>query len=269
MASNLATYPGDTLATAFGLGSFGSGVAQGTLQSVVATGAQITNVSVSGIQYPGNTQDPGHRDIPIALENSVAPGPGGGAIEKITYGFPTQYGTDPISGSPLFNQITAQQNRTRKTSLGVTPNTWACSSSSSTRAVPPPTSTWLPAIPGAGPDARPSEVAGIASLGGGLAIINSFDNWSSDASEYGGGWMTVAMHEIGHSLNFFHDDASPPLTIMNGGTNRAVPVRRACRRTWPGASLPGDVDIVNGQHIMRPDANDINMYQFTVANPAR
>ncbi len=109
VAANLATYPGDTLDTAYPLGTFGSGVATGTLQSVVATGAQITNASASGINNPGNVLDPGHRDIPLAIEDSVPAGSGGEAIPEITYGFPTIYGSDPISGDPLYNQITAQQ----------------------------------------------------------------------------------------------------------------------------------------------------------------
>ena len=72
-ASNPATYPGDTLATAYDLGNFGSGVATGALQSVVATGAQITNVSGLGLEYPGNTQDPGHRDIPCLTKTASQP----------------------------------------------------------------------------------------------------------------------------------------------------------------------------------------------------
>ncbi len=264
VAANLATYPGDTLATAFTLGNFGSGVATGTLQSVVATGAQITNASASGIESPGNVLDPGHRDIPKADENSVPAGAGGEAIPVITYGFPTIYGSDPISGSPLFNQITAQQEEDAEAIfalyskyLGVqfelVPSGGEINVvTGDTRAVAPLL------VPGA--------AAGIES--GGMAIVSSFYDWSGTGSEYGGAWMKVAMHEIGHALGYLHDDASPPLTIMNGGAEGTS--GSGGLTTVPGLPaaepvFPGDIDIANGQHIIRPDANDINMYQFTLA----
>lgn len=264
VASNPATYPGDTLTTAYSLGSFGSGVATGTLQSLVVTGAQITNASASGIDNPGNVLDPGHRDIPLAIENSVGAGPGGQAIPVITYGFPTVYGNDPISGAPLFNQITAQQEQDAEAIFAL------YSKYLGVQFELTPSGGDIGVVTGdpraVAPTLSPSAVAGIE--GGGLALVNSFDNWSGAASAYGGSWMTVAMHEIGHALGYLHDDASPPLTIMNGGAESSGGTSGLT--TVPGLPaaepvFPGDIDIANGQFLMQPDANDINMYQFTLA----
>ncbi len=263
VASNPATYPGDTLSTSYNLGNFGSGVATGTQQSLVVTGAEITNQSATGINNLGNVLDPGHRDIPLAIEDSVPAGSGGGSIAVVTYAFPTVYGNDPISGSPLYNQITAQQEEDAEAIfalyskyLGV--QFELVSSGADINVV-----TGDPRV--LAPTLTPSAVGGIEA--GGLAIVNAFDDWSGTKSEYGGAWMTTAMHEIGHALGYLHDDASPPLTIMNGGAEG--PSGNGGITTVPGLPaaepvFPGDIDIANGQYIIQPNANDINMYQFNL-----
>ncbi len=279
VATSQATYPGDTLGTAFNLGSFGSSVTQGTLQSVVATGAEITNVSGLGLEYPGNTQDPGHRDIPLAYENSVGSTTGttypfypvGQSIPVLTYSFPNVYGTDPVSGSPLLNQITAQQEQDTEAIFAllskyvgvqfelVTSNSDIEIATGDLRALGQSIN----------PDAL-NDGSGFTGTDSSkpnqeLMVVNAFDNWTGAASAYGGLWMTDAMQGIESALNLVNDDASPPTTIQNnnttaGGTFSSLPGVPA-----PEPVFPGDIDIANMQYTMPTNANDINMYQFTVA----
>ncbi len=107
--------------------------------------------------------------------------------------------------------------------------------------------------------AVPPTVGGIASLGIGEAIINGGIDWGS--SLYGSGFMSVAMHEIGHTLGLPHNDNSPPDTVMNGGAES--------NQAGGGAQglFPGIADITNLQFTYEPTSNQIDPYKFTIDSP--
>jgi hypothetical protein len=205
----------------------------------------------------GTLEEPGHREndgdsgshgSPFA---TVDPATG---IKVVSYNFRSDYGFDP-QGNPLQNAITeAQKQRAREifelyslyTGIrfvetefdGITVVTGDMRALS-------PTITTAP--------------AGLASVGDpnadpltGMAIMDSTENWG--ASEYGGSWFRVAMHEIGHTLGLTHAYDVP--CVMGAGL--------------PGEPVfPGDYDINHIRQFYQPDGTDIDLYRFTLAEAGR
>jgi hypothetical protein len=242
------TYPGDANGTFTGADNIGT---LGT-QTQVFNGGITSQTDISGLSFPGSIDDPGHRDIPLGEENHVG-GTTAGSASFETYSFPDIYGSDPVTGQPLHNQITPEEEQTVREIFQL----WSYYTGISFQEVPTGGEDNVvvgdprvldPAIP-------PTAVGGIA--GGGLAIINGNIDWSN-TSLYGGGFMGVAMHEIGHTLGLPHDDDGPPDTIMNGGAEG--------QQAGGGTQglFPGIADITNLQFTYEPTSNQIDLYKFDV-----
>ncbi|MCA9064142.1 MAG: DVUA0089 family protein, partial [Planctomycetaceae bacterium] len=202
-------------------------------------------------QFPGNQDEPGHREIEVETHVNGGADTASG-VSKISYNFRDIYGTDP-QGNILHNQITEnEKQRAREifefysNLLGIdfieTPSSGLTIVTGDLRALDPTIPT------------GPGGVAGLA--GGGMAIMDNAETWND---ELGGSWFNVAMHEIGHLLGQGHTYDQPVLTIQGSEGSLA-----AGRNVSVEPDFPGDVDIVHGQFLHRPDSIDIDLYQFDV-----
>ncbi|MCA9012357.1 MAG: DVUA0089 family protein, partial [Planctomycetaceae bacterium] len=216
--------------------------------------AQIEPQGIPLPPYPGGIDEPSHREIPISSENHV--GSSGttpavpGAIGVVNYYFGDVYGQDPF-GNVLHNAITEPQKLLARQIMEL----WSKQAGFVARET---TNSGLQIVTGdlraVSPTIPPNAAAGIA--GGGKAIVNG--NADYGASEYGGAWFNIAIHEIGHALGLPH--AYDAVSVMGsaGGEDSTS--------TAPGREpiYPTGVDIVNIQRIIPPNATDIDLYQFTL-----
>ncbi len=242
---------GQTFASAMDVRSLGGLVApyfgDGSGPQSVIIAAQVNSWQLDPtLWWPGGNDEPGHRNLPLFeagqlyVENHYASGdssPDNSAgVVTVRYYFP--------EGS--FNLITeAQKQRAREIFallsyyLGV-------------QVYEDPVSGGIAVLTGdlamAGFQSAPGGIAGLG--GGGFALMDYAENWG--ASEYGGAWFQVALHEILHNLGFGH--AYDEIAIMGAGEFGGL-------LTGVEPVYPLDHDILHGRHMFRPDNIDIDLYR--------
>lgn len=208
--------------------------------------AQIQPQSFISIpDMPGASDEPGHRDTPVegshgvgALGSPTAPG----AITQISYNFAPNYGT--LFGSPLINQITEGQKARIREVFELWSRDFGIQFTETAN-------SGFHIIVGDARAVDPTLPIGI-SVSAGSTIIVSAVGLGTDET-YGGGFMGVAMHEIGHSLGLGH--AGELHAFMNGGGGGSGP---------NGETLYTEHDAVHLRNLHPLLSTDIDLYKFDV-----
>ncbi|MEZ6124260.1 MAG: pre-peptidase C-terminal domain-containing protein [Planctomycetaceae bacterium] len=203
--------------------------------------SQIEPQPIALPAYPSGSDEPGHREIPAEAHGagagtaSTAPGP----ISTVQYYFPDLYGYTP-QGQPRFNEITENQKQRAREIFELYSKLWGIE-------VQETASSGIPIITGDIRVFAPTYPLGVSLS---VVLMDGSQNWGT--SPYGGSWFNTALHEIGHAIGLGH---SYDLPSVQGGALNAED------------QYPGSEDIVHGLRILRPDATDIDLYQFQVDAP--
>ena len=259
--------PADTFDAATDLNLNWTPGAGGT-QSIVID-SRIDNTSPLLLDFPGGSDEPGNRtnryQDNLRLQADMIDG-----TSVIFYNFQDNLGV--FSSTNLVNAITEQQKlRVREIfsiyedfmgvrfveseALGLT------IAVGDMRAIVPFEEILGSGQPGAvelnAPGGTYYEAGALISNGQPGTVLDLQDFSRSDLSEFGGPFQRAAMQAIGRLLGLGLADESGDITIQAFDSAFA-----------PGVGteiiLPGDVDIVHGQYLYRPDSKDIDLYQFAL-----
>jgi hypothetical protein len=215
--------------------------------------SQIQPQGIGLPPLPGGNDEPGHRQLPATLDahiGSVGTNPvTAGSVSVVYYNFRDAYGTD-VQGNQLHNAITEEQKqRTREIFeiyayyLGIE------FVESANQGITVVTGDLRVADPG-----LPVGPGGVGGVSTGPMVIMDYSDYTNPSDDvYGGSWMGTAFHEIGHSLGLGHALDIP--SVMGDSLPQAG-----------GQTVyPGDYDITHLLRLYRTDANDIDLYEFNLA----
>ncbi|MCA9225657.1 MAG: DVUA0089 family protein, partial [Planctomycetales bacterium] len=248
--------PGSSFDTALDLAANWSPNASPS-QSIVIS-SSIANANPYLLDFPGASDEPGHREIP-SVQDHV---PGGAddrpGITTIPYNFRLEYGFDSRN-NVLLNSITEnQKQRAREVFelygnyLGVqfieTASQGMTIVTGDLRAINPTIPTGIGAP------------YSLSNAQGDLVIMELQDFNQPGDDIYGGDWFRAAFKEIGRALGYGPTTELPGLSLAVDTQNpgpTAEPI------------FPGDADVLHGQFMYRPESNDIDLYQFTLTQTGR
>ena len=258
---------GSTYTTAMNLGAIGSSA---TDQTSLILSSEINAVPYN-FDLIGAQDDAGMRDVPneagASFEQYINAAFGADKVAGVTtinYNFQLIYATDS-SGNPLTNAITEKQKqRAREVlqiwsdNLGIqfieTPNSGITIATGS-----------LAALTGTSPNVVITNAINMGvqidpAFRASRLILDAQRQWGDN---YGEDWSRAALTGMGMLLGLERAGDLPSGTLMalstafvNAGLSNATPADEPV--------FPGAYDVLHGQHIFRPDSNDIDLYRFEV-----
>ena len=251
------TEPGSRFDTATDLGgswAIGSG------SKAVVVNSEIRNTSIYPLDFPGANNEAGNRDNQY---QSHITGYDRDGIAVISYNFASALGT--VNNSVQLNAITETQKDlvrqifslyekylgvrfVESTSLGLT-----IAVGDMTAINPLTASTAV----------EPNRVGGLTYAAGPLrsngsiqaVVVDIQDFNSSDQNVFGSELFRSFMRGIGVLLGLGTADELPQSTVQNNSVLDTLIAE---------AVYPGNQDIVHGQHVLRPEGKDIDLYRFSL-----
>lgn len=266
--------------------TFDNGGADTRAKSIIISGA--IDKQAFALQFPGAADEPGHRDIPVeghlaspafySPANTASSSAGTDVADRtpgittIPYNFRDIYGRNPTNGQPFRNAILDEQKeRVREAFeiygelLGVqfveTPDQGIVVASGDLRAL-----------------------GGVSQRGGALGlsgnnnydgrptiVLDNAENWSDvfgvspQAPQLVAepSFFEIATRQIGDLLGLGSTFDLPSLTVQGEEPELTQSSTGVAFDRFDNI-IPGDHDILHGQHRFRPDSKDIDLYRFQV-----
>ncbi len=259
---------GSSFDTASNLGVIGS---VNVAQTSLVLSSEIQPIA-SSLDLPGANNDPGSRQLPTQAGadfgdtfedhiNALFGADSISGVSTIYYNFKTVYATD-ASNNPLTNAITEKQkNRTREAfqtwsnhlgvqfietnDLGITVALGSTSALSGTDVL----QTGFNVAVRIDPQFQRSAV-----------VLGTARQWSDN---YGEDWFRASLTGIGIALGLEKAGDLPIGQLMALSTNFINQGRPDVVPTTEPV-FPGSFDVLHGQHVLRPDSNDVQLYRFEV-----
>ncbi len=209
------------------------------------------------LELPGSNTEPGHRQVSTEIDKHViADADSLDGISTFSYNFKSAYGRD-AAGNLLSNSITERQKQRVREIFELYGYYLGAQFQESESSGFTIANGDLTAVdPRATND--PNSLLGLAGNIDGFgptAVINGNANLDD---EFGEAWFQEAMRQVGFLLGMGASLDLPEGTIMGGDPILTFGAA-------PEAIFPGSHDIVHGQHLLRPDSIDIDLYTFDLS----